>query len=182
MADVKISQLTEEINPTDAAEFEIAQGGQSFKVTKQNLLAAVRNTTQTVKVSLSSAQLKALNTSPIEIIVAPGANNIVDIIDAWFYYRYGTEDFNYSDADFKFNYVGGTNIFTLNGSAHLGGSSSVFRKLTGGQNLAPNGSASVLFADGDINTAVEVTTDSDATTGDGTVVLNVLYRITDVSV
>ncbi len=128
---------------------------------------------QTVKVTLSSAQIKALKATPIQIIAAPGLGKTIQVITGTSVYNYGTVD--YTGGDTNGLYLGpAANGNFVNQGGYWGqlfgsGHSTSYTLLMGGANdAATNISNQGLFA------TVPTT---DWTTGDGTVTITVSYIV-----
>ena len=49
------------------------------------------NVIQTATVTVSNAELKALNTTPLELIAAPGADQMIEFLGATLFHDYGSE-------------------------------------------------------------------------------------------
>mgnify|MGYP003645362334 CR=1 FL=1 len=93
MADaLPISGLTLKTLPADAADiFPIYDSatGQTRGITLSNLSGGL-SSTYNVKVSLTSAEILALNTSPKLCIATPGAGKVLDVISVLVAYNYGS--------------------------------------------------------------------------------------------
>lgn len=93
----KISEMTEADLPLDGTEdIEIVQSGVTRRCSTQDVadLAGGVGEVVTVKVSLSSAEILALNGTPKELIAAPGSGKIIQPIATMYRYNYGTLTYN----------------------------------------------------------------------------------------
>ena len=119
--------------------------------------------TQEAVVEVSSAEILALNSSPKEIVPAPGADKVLDILSIVVELDYGTTPYA-TNTSGQFNF-GGAGNFTLDLSFSADG---ILK-------LIPQ--AEVAAA----NTALVLTEPSgDPTAGDSTLTVHVLYAVRDV--
>jgi hypothetical protein len=137
----------------------------------RDLATAVLTTVQTATVTLSSADILALHTTPVTIIPAPGAGKVIAPIRSVVHYSHGT--ISYTDGDPLYAYIDspafvgggiGVNVSGLTASAFftdLGGN--IAADLSDVENKAVLTSCVTPFA-----------------AGDGTVTWTVLYTIEDV--
>jgi hypothetical protein len=89
MANIKISELTEAAFPLDGTEdLVLVQGGVTKRCDLSNLVAP--GTPITVKVSLTSAEILALNTTPKTLVPAPGAGKMIQPIYFMFKLNYNS--------------------------------------------------------------------------------------------
>lgn len=123
---------------------------------------------QSATVTLSSAQILSLHTTPINLVAAQGANTFILPIALTVQYTYGTTDY-VTDDSLRFTYDGV--VWTQIGSA-LAPSQNVFYIRNQLQNVGAQGQN---FYD---NANFQVTTpSSNPTGGDGTVKITVLYSV-----
>lgn len=115
---------------------------------------------------LTSAEIKNLFSTPIEIIPNPGPGFFISVVDAYASMRFGTASYLTSNA-FALVYTD-TLIQAANfGSILTNGANSIRKAIIASGNLATS-------FDNSVSAYVYVT---DPTTGDGEVFVNVLYRI-----
>jgi len=167
MADVKISQLTQSTSAAGSSELAISEGGVSYRISKDNFLSGVENPVLESKTVLTSAQIKTLNSSPVTLVAAPGATEFIDVISVVYIYRYGTEVFNFGFTKPQIK-INGNQFLTITG---INAAASDLVKSSPINSLDEGG----------INKPVILESGVDATTGDGSLVVNLLYRITDLS-
>lgn len=88
MADVKISELTEASTLDGTEDFVLVQGGTTKRLDAANIFSDME-TVKTIKVTVSSANIKTFNT-PFPVIAAPGAGKFIDVLAVKFNLRDGT--------------------------------------------------------------------------------------------
>ncbi len=94
MADVKITDLTLGSTPLAGTElFEMVQGGTSLKITAQDI---ANLSVRTVKVTLSSAEILQLFTTPKTLVAAQGSGKIINLISV-------TANLNYNSTTYGTN-------------------------------------------------------------------------------
>ena len=128
------------------------------------------NTTQRIKVSLSAAQIQALNTTPIEIIPNPGVGFALNIISSKYKLNFGTTAFD--TASFISLYPSSLSINdgqSLTNTGNITSSSNVFNKMA-------------IWDDNTVTNIVEnnsilVSSDADSVGGDSTVDIYVTYEV-----
>ena len=86
MADVKISALTSAGTITGTEIVPVVSGGVTKRTTTQNIAELA---VKTVKVTVSSADIKTFNT-PFAVIAAPGSGKFIDVLAVKFRLRDGT--------------------------------------------------------------------------------------------
>lgn len=92
--------------------------------------AAPSGNVSQVTVTLTSAQIKALHATPIQIIAAPGAGTVINVINAWSKYTYGgTNVFVAGAAQIIELYYGTAtvSITPMISNSNLTGTNSVYR-------------------------------------------------------
>jgi len=172
MADaLPISGLTLKTTPADQADIipiydSLTGTTKGLQVSELN--AAIAGT-QSVKITLSSAQLLNSFTAPITLIAAPGAGKIINIVECVYQFNYGTATYVNPNAC-------SIHTDTINfpqipfGAGFLTSATSILGK------VAPNSSASsTAFADN--QSVIFETGTADPTTGDGTLDLYLTYSI-----
>lgn len=123
-----------------------------------------------VKVTVLSAELLAIQSSPKTLVAAQGANTVVKIKSIIYSYNYGT--INYGGGTSLDVIYTGASIIASNGIDISGGGSRIHRDVA---LTAPTGGASVA------NQAVVLSDGLNATGGDGTLDLWIEYIVMDVS-
>lgn len=124
--------------------------------------------TYSTKVTLSSAQILALNTTPIQLVAAPGAGKAINVISVSVRNNFGTT---------AYSSIGGLEVISASGSqeqaqvisAFLNSASSTFSRMQ----LFSHQNVQIVENDA-LNITVGV---SDPTLGDGTVDVYVTYEI-----
>lgn len=126
-----------------------------------------------IVVDVSSAQIKALNASPVELVPAPGANKIIVPVSAVGFLSFGTTQYTVGGGEAVISYPG---VF--------GSMMSFGNLIVASGNLISARSVSA-FADFDgsiINQPLVLTNQSaDYADGDGTLKVLVTYNIVDLS-
>tara|TARA_R110002049_G_scaffold231127_1_gene403364 strand:- start:7155 stop:10325 length:3171 start_codon:yes stop_codon:yes gene_type:complete len=130
-----------------------------------NAIADSFNGTYKVKVSLSSAQIKALNTTPIEVIPAQGAGTVISVLNFTAKYTFVTPAYTTASPIIYLVDNGGSQIIASTGTMLT---SEVDVISTGMSTNAINGFE---------NSAVNVSSAADPTLGNGTVDLYVTYEV-----
>lgn len=125
-------------------------------------------------VSLTSANILALNTTPIQLVASPGAGKIVIMEEVIYDFTAGTQYANGNDIKIRYS---GTSVDCLT----YGGTSAMINAATssirqGGQASGAISSAANILTTGD-NKAVNLTVDTAFITGTGTLKLYYKYRI-----
>lgn len=121
-------------------------------------------------VTVSSAQILTLFTSPVQIIAAPGAGNYIDIISASIFYDYATTAYGGGTTVYlQFN--NGTEQQATDGSALLAQTADMIALLDGQNSIAVQWSVIE-------NAPIQIkASPSNPTTGDSTLKVRILYRI-----
>lgn len=163
---LKISEMVEADLPLDGTEdMEIVQDGFTRRCSTQDvadLAAGGGGSVVTVKVSLSSAEILALFTTPKVLVAAPGAGKILAPIRIVIKNNFGTE--GYSGGPILIN-LGTLNLLS-NTTYQLSNNAYDFRALTGNAANSTNLS----------NTAITASVaSSNPTLGDGTVDMYITY-------
>jgi hypothetical protein len=139
---------------------------------------------QSVKMTITSAQILALNSSPITVIAAPGANKFIYVFGAVYRTHFVTTRYTISDATIGLYYPPASTGDVADGAVN-GVSNALANTVVDSIVFTTNGS--VPFGGGDgvsalVNNSVVLSSESaDPTGGDGTMSLNVLYCVLDVS-
>lgn len=89
----------------DGAIVEIRIPSRSYAFTSLNALPA-----QTIKVSLTAAEVKVLRATPFELVAAQGADTLIEFVSAVFVLKYGSEVFSESADNLIVEYDDGTGI------------------------------------------------------------------------
>lgn len=128
---------------------------------------------QFAQVTLSSAQLLALNTSPPVIVPAPGAGKAILVLNCWYSLTFGTAQ--YADAStLGLGYLGVGTPIIENSNAGVVIKSAASR--VGYSAIAGSTSATAAVA----NQAVVMISAANPTTGDGTAIVAVAYVVVSV--
>jgi len=119
--------------------------------------------------TLTSAQILALNATPVVVIPAPRANEVIEIISAFAQLNYGTAAYA-TNTGLDLCYSGSPTVRIWNNTAILGDVSDIMRRL----DKSSGASAQILRA-GEAIVANNIT--GDPTAGDGTVTVYITYRV-----
>ena len=139
-------------------------------VTKSCTLGDLQNLygvdTLVAHVQVNSAEQLLLSTTPKELIAAPGANKVIDVMDAAIYVDAGSSAYNY-----------GNNLVVKNGNAY-----DLFSITAQTANFATDIVKKFQIATGVLpqNTAVTLNTAANPTQGNGVLYLNLFYRVLNV--
>ena len=135
---------------------------------RDKLNTVISAASEIATVTLSAAQIAALDTTPIEAIAAPGANKVILLESAFTQYTYSTAAYN------------NVNMIVYYGTDSVN-SNGFFR-------LSPTDDKNKLYASFDlehesmVNTALTLGVDNDpGTTGQGTAVVTLIYKTIDLS-
>jgi len=146
----------------------LSDASDSRKITKSATISSVLGLgIDTKRVVVSSAEILALHTTPIELIPAPGANKIIQILSAMAYV-----DFNsviYVKRNLELIYTGATRA-TFEWTNAILSASGDFGEYA---KLATLPSASV-------NTAIQLSIDNATGNGDSPITIYTTYKIIDV--
>lgn len=120
---------------------------------------------QLKKLSLTAAQIKTLQSIPIEIVAAPGSGFFINVLSASIKYTYGTAVFASDTIDI---YTSGDSSRHLQSPSFLSAAASVWKKMwhiEGDEDIVAE------------NTAIKVRANADSPSGDGTAVIYLTYEI-----
>lgn len=128
----------------------------------------VLNTVLYKRIELNTAQIKTLNSVPIELIAAPGAGYAIDVINAACAYTYNTAAFNAASGILEIYHDTG-------GSQHLRTESGIIKQTTDKFQKFYHQTGDL----GDIvaNKSVKIRCTDDSATGGGSCVIHVQYQI-----
>jgi hypothetical protein len=181
MSDKKISGLTaKSTNLTSHDLVEVSEyvspGVYSSKKMTGSQIFDYCNPSNTIsaKVTLTATQIKALSTTPIEIISATGTGTAVDVLSIALRFNYGTTVFNHGTSDYKLAVYPTTESVTFVSAPILNATTSTFTNMY--RNEITNNADIQLVENDDIVIACNNTV-SDATTGDSTIDVYINYRI-----
>lgn len=159
-----------------AYEFPDASGTLALKVngvaadSTGNIVVSAGGSVNTIKVSLTSADILALNTTVFTLIPAQGAGTIINVLKVWYSYNYNTTA--YAGGGFltvKFN-----NAFGVTISGNTGGVLSAGSNIIGMPSMSvPGGTGTIGFDNAPVilyNTAAQ-------TLGDGTLDVYLTYDV-----
>jgi len=152
-----------EVSTEENEDLYLLQRGSSyFKIKRKNLAGGM------VKISavLSTSQLEALFTSPIELIPAQGANTYIQIVSANAF-RNGTA-FTATDAQLKLVFTGQTQAHFRTNTVFL---TAVAAKIATLMGLDTSGLP--IFE----NTGISAYLTQDVTTATGPVTIEIIYRV-----
>lgn len=141
-------------------------------VTKSCTLGELQNLfgldTLVAHVQVNSAEQLLLSTTPKELIAAPGANKVIDVIDAAIYVDAGTSAYNYAN-----------NLVVKNGNSY-----DLFSITAQTANFSTDIVKKFQIATGVLpqNTAVTLNTAANPTQGNGVLYLNLFYRVLNVGI
>lgn len=127
--------------------------------------------TNVKKVSISAANLLTSFSTPVEVIPQPGANQVLDIISIMAYLDAGLTVFNFP-ANVQLN-IGAVNIGLLRGAQFLNQNNDLIEK----SKLLDGVSGGLIAKGAGLN--LQALT-SNPTQGNGTLYLDVMYRVLDV--
>jgi hypothetical protein len=159
-----------------AYEFPDASGTLALKVngvaadSTGNIVVSAGGSVNTIKVSLTSANILALNATPFTLIAAQGAGTIVNVLKVWYSYNHNTTA--YTGGGFLTVKLGSAFGATISGN--IGGI------LNSGSNIIGMPSMSVSSSTGTSgfdNTAVVLYNTSAQTLGDGTLDVYLTYDV-----
>lgn len=155
-------------------EIEVNPSGTSSVTVQAIIVEAITDAgIQTDEIALSSADILALNATPVELVAAPGAGRIIDVEEVVYSLTAGTQ---YAGGnDLLVRYAGDTQNLVNPKSAATGINSAADKVFK----VVPLSDAVTEFQDltaGD-NTAVQLSTASAYTTGTGTLKVFITYKI-----
>lgn len=171
MADQKISARTAAGTLTGAEIVPVIQSGADRRTTTQDIADLGTGEVITAKISISSAEILALNSTPKTLIAAPGAGKIIQPLMFLHVFTYVTVTYaTNTNADIYYN---GSNV--LVGTTILNRTVSTIQR----QGTASTTAASFLTASQDItNKALMMNVQTgDPTAGDGTLAVYISYLI-----
>lgn len=132
---------------------------------------SVPGVAQRARVTLTSAQILALNTTPVQLIAAPGAGKYISVDEVVGFLRFGTTQYTGANAvEFRYTNGSGAKVTGDAASAWLDGASSAAVKTIAAA-VTPVANAAVVAAVPTANPAA----------GDSVVVLDILYRTVNIS-
>jgi hypothetical protein len=157
--------------------------GESGASVRDKLNGSLAAHTLLLAVPISSVELKALFSSPKEIVPAPGAGKFIRLLTWELVYRFGTVAYLNADVP-GLNYAGDDTFLHEPGLSFETILSATADSVGYGVGAShrQSGDSSTKFLRTLIeNKAIVLLDDQDMTTGDGTAVVTVTYRIVDFS-
>lgn len=163
-----ISQFTETTSPQNDDLFLLQRGvdGEYKSIKVQNLGGGIFKETY----ELSIAELEDLNTTPIEVLAAQGANTYIEIISANTF-RDGAA-FTAGDAQLKLVFTGQTQAHYQTDATYLTAVAASYM-----MRFFPVSGGLRMFA----NTGISAYLTQDVTTATGTVTIDIIYRVITIS-
>ena len=137
MAEIKISQLDAAASLTGSELVEIVQSGENKKTTTQAVANLAGSSYLVAEVTLTDDQIKALPTTPVEIVAAPGAGKYLQLIIASVYANF-VSAYNIDLGAYILNDNGngfGSELFTIATAEPL---QNIFQVQMDGSSSAPN--------------------------------------------
>lgn len=167
MAQVKISELTEANLPLDGTEdLPVVQDGVTVRCSTQDIADLATGEVTTVKVSLTSAEILDLNSTPKQLIAAPGANKFILPLRVIVKGNFGTQAYA-TNTNLQF---APNTLFQTNFSAALGFTQNQLATYT------LTTAAGTTTLENTVNAAINIfALSGNPTTGDGTVDIYVTY-------
>lgn len=159
-----------------AYEFPDASGTLALKVngvaadSTGNIVVSAGGSVNTIKVSLTSADILALNTTVFTLIAAQGAGTIVNVLKVWYSYNYNTTA--YAGGGFLTVKLGSAFGATISGN--MGGVLNAGSNIIGMPSMSVSGSTGTSGFD---NTAVVLYNTAAQTLGDGTLDVYLTYDV-----
>lgn len=129
------------------------------------------NTIKVASVSLTDTEIKNLNSSPVELVSAPGSSRVIELQSIAMFLNHGGTDYDTNGTlEVRTSTTNTTLSDSVSGSNFLFKSSNAYHKLDS------------VSAQLDVNEAIELFCGSgDPATGNGTLDVEVVYRIHDFS-
>ena len=154
------------------------RGNATIVGTIQQLDGTVNPVSKVIKKSITNAQMKALNTTPIELIAAPGASKLIVVDKIVAKHQYLTAAFN--DQDLTVGYDDGADltVATIDATNFLNGVTADTTR----PSIVPIDGAAVLDTSAQIeNENIALTASGNPTTGGGTLDLYIWYTVITVT-
>jgi hypothetical protein len=175
MPDQKISQLTDGSPAQSTDQVPVARSGSTLRV-NMGTIGAI----QVATVTLTSAQLKALRATPVQLVAAPGAGKVIQAISSFWQYSAGATPYTVPDGSLViYNATAGLVLgerFTENAAGFLDQAASQVLLLNADNTQAQPATS---FA----NKALLIANNGSGewTAGDGTVIVTVYYAVVTLS-
>ncbi len=173
MADMKISELDAVTTVDDTDEYVLARAGESKKITGANLKAAGAST---VTVPVTALQMATFHTVPVELVAAPGPGFALVVIACTAFFTNGATvyDFPLSTTSLLLNYE----TAEESTAAQVEGAEVILNAASRGVLvLTPAAAGSTDWEGAGLEI---VTTGSDPSQGDGTLLVAVTYATVEV--
>jgi hypothetical protein len=164
MAVTKISQFPQVTQANATSVLPIVQDGVTSRILSTDLVPTLY-----VDVELTSAQILALNNTPVDLITQPVNGNRYIIEEIFLKYSFGTTGYIQSSSSIFLSadyYVGGVKGVSVTGTPIFDGSENYLYIANGVNNNIPNDAASVK-----LSSSVAITG------GDGTIKVRTYYKL-----
>jgi hypothetical protein len=145
---------------------EIDASGNGDEVPTVDWVNEKANAVRKASVTLSAGQIKAIGTTPIEIIPAQGAGTVINVLSVTYNFNWGSVAFDSNVIDIGYN---GGNTYTFNGFYNV--------SKTANSTETFQNTNSIVHSQ---NTAVEISGTDSVATGDSTIDVHLLYEIVTV--
>lgn len=132
----------------------------------ENKFNEIDDTIYVAEASLTSAQIKALNTTPVEMVAAPGAGKVLELVGATFIFDYDTTQYTSGGAVVLEEETSGTDLSSTVGAAVVQAAADSINTMTPvAAAVTANKGIMITCATGDF------------ATGDGVARIKVAYRV-----
>lgn len=164
---LKVSETN--FKPTKRGEFFNVKAKQfNALIDAINDLEVIQSDVARVKLTLTSAQIKTLNSVPVKIIDAPGSGKFIEVVSGVVFYTFNTTAFT----------NGIVEIRTSGLSVRQGVSGTILTSTSDSNTFINRAvAASANSSQVQENTNIMVTSPADSEVGDGTITIYLTYRI-----
>lgn len=178
MGKIKVSAMPTATALTGGEIAMVIQGGQNKKTTLSQIVNIASGALYSAQISLSSAQILALHTTPVLIVSAPGADRYLSPVQVDYVYTFVTTAYTRVNSASMFITYNGV---TDSGIDIIG---SVLTQANNALAKANNGTGSFNGVNQsfvvDKGLFVKVSSGGSFTLGDGTLKVKILYHIVDI--